>query len=90
MDSPIDIKKLRLDLMNFYGTALFAGFDAALEDLLQIDKESEEELIGRAIKEGVDLHKYTEWFSCTNRSTIKSSTPFFKRSWGFFDFGYLC
>lgn len=60
MDSPIDIKKLRRDLMNFYGTALFAGFDAALEDLLEINKESEEDLIRRAKKEGVNLQKYSE------------------------------
>ncbi|MHB8127878.1 MAG: hypothetical protein ACYDEX_02655 [Mobilitalea sp.] len=60
MNAPIDINKLRLDLMNFYGTALFAGFDAALEDLLKIDNESEEELINRAIKEGMNLQKYTE------------------------------
>jgi len=60
MDAPIDTTKLRRDLMNFYGTALFAGFDAALEDLLKIDKESEEELIKRAIKEGMNMQKYTE------------------------------
>ena len=60
MDLPIDNNKLRLDLMNFYGTALFAGFDSALEDLLKIDNESEEELIKRAIKEGMNLQKYTE------------------------------
>ncbi|MDF2942587.1 MAG: hypothetical protein K0S01_1445 [Herbinix sp.] len=60
MDEPIDTKKLRLDLMNFYGTALFAGFDGALEDLLELDKESEEELIKRAIKKGIDLQKYKE------------------------------
>jgi hypothetical protein len=60
MNSPINIQKLRRDLMNIYGTAHFAGFDAALEDLLRIDKESEEELIRRAIKDGLDLKKYTE------------------------------
>jgi len=60
MDAPIDTTKLRRDLMNFYGTALFAGFDAALEYLLKIDKESEEELIKRAIKEGMNMQKYTE------------------------------
>lgn len=60
MDSPIDIVKLRRDLMNLYGTALFAGFDAALEDLLEIDKEAEADLIKRAIKQGMDLQKYTE------------------------------
>jgi hypothetical protein len=59
MDESIDIIKLRRDLMNFYGTALFAGFDAAMEDLHEIDKESEEELIKRAIKEGMNLQKYT-------------------------------
>jgi uncharacterized protein (UPF0335 family) len=60
MNSQINIQKLRRDLMNIYGTAQFAGFDAALEDLLRIDKESEEELIRRAIKDGLDLKKYIE------------------------------
>jgi hypothetical protein len=49
--------------MNLYGTAHFAGFDAALEDLLNVDKETEEELIRRAIKVGLDLQKYTNYDS---------------------------
>lgn len=63
MDSSIDTKRLRRDLMNLYGTAHFAGFDAALEDLLNVDKETEEELIRRAIKVGLDLQKYTNYDS---------------------------
>jgi hypothetical protein len=63
MDSSIDTKRLRRDLMNLYGTAHFAGFDAALEELLNVDKETEEELIRRAIKEGLDLQKYTNYDS---------------------------
>lgn len=59
MDLPIDTKKLRLDLMNQYGAALFAGFEGALEDLIKIDHETEQELLQRAIKEGIDLRKYT-------------------------------
>lgn len=63
MDLSIDTKRLRRDLMNLYGTAHFAGFDAALEDLLNVDKETEEELIRRAIKVGLDLQKYTNYNS---------------------------
>lgn len=60
MDAPINIEKLRRDLMNHYGTAIFAGFDAALEDLIEVDKASEEVLIRHAKKEGIDVQKYKE------------------------------
>jgi hypothetical protein len=60
MDSHINIKKLRRDLMNYYGAALFAGFDTAMDDLQAIDKESEGELLKRAVKVGMDLKQYID------------------------------
>jgi len=60
MDSPINTEKLRRDLMNHYGATIFAGFDAALEDLIEVDKASEEELIRHAKKEGIDIQQYKE------------------------------
>jgi len=60
MDAPINTEKLRRDLMNHYGTRIFAGFDSALEDLIEVDKASEEELIRHAKKEGIDVQKYKE------------------------------
>ncbi len=44
--------------MNHYGTALFAGFDAALEDLIEVEKASEDELIRHAIKESINIQNY--------------------------------
>lgn len=58
MKPAIDIDILRRDLMNYYGKAIFAGFDAALEDLIAVDKASEEELVRRAIKEGMNIEGY--------------------------------
>jgi len=58
MESPIDIERLRRDLMNLYGKALFAGFDAALEDLIEVDKATEQALIEYANKEGIDIYQY--------------------------------
>lgn len=60
MESAINIELLRRDLMNHYGTALFAGFDGALADLIEVDKETEEEIILRAEKIGIDVQKYKE------------------------------
>jgi len=58
MESPIDIERLRRDLMNLYGKALFAGFDAVLEDLIEVDKATEQALIEYANKEGIDIYQY--------------------------------
>lgn len=44
--------------MNYYGAAIFAGFDAALTDLIEVDKASEEVLIRHAKRVGIDLLKY--------------------------------
>jgi len=60
MDEIIDVEKLRIDMMNHYGAAYFAGFDAALADVLEVDKATKEELIKHAIKEGMDIQKYIE------------------------------
>ena len=62
MESPIDIERLRRDLMNLYGKALFAGFDAALEDLIEVDKATEQALIEYANKEGIDIYQYKFWY----------------------------
>ena len=58
MNSPINIEILRRDLMNHYGTEIFAGFDGALADLIEVDKGTEEELIKHAKKVGIDVQKY--------------------------------
>lgn len=58
MEFLIDFVKLRRDLMNKYGAEVFAGFSLAMEDLYDVDKASEEELIEKSKKAGFDLNHY--------------------------------
>ena len=58
MEQNIDINRLRKDLIDYYGTASFNGFPAAVMDLSRIERMSDEELIRFALKNGADLDKY--------------------------------
>ena len=53
-----DYDRLRRDLMDNYGTAMFSGFPMAVMDLSRVEKASEEELLRIASKERVNLDKY--------------------------------
>ena len=54
----IDINRLRKDLMDDYGSAMFSGFPMAVMDLAKIERMSDSELVELAQKKGVDLRKY--------------------------------
>ena len=58
MEQNIDTNRLRKDLIDYYGTASFNGFPAAVMDLSRIERMSDEELIRFALKNGADLDKY--------------------------------
>ena len=58
MNYQIDTDRLRRDLMDYYGTAMFSGFPMAVVDLSRIERASDEELIEIAHKNGVDLSEY--------------------------------
>lgn len=58
MNYQIDTDRLRRDLMDYYGTAMFSGFPMAVVDLSRIERASDEELIEIAQKNGVDLSEY--------------------------------
>jgi hypothetical protein len=58
MDVEIDLERLREDLVDEYGTAMFNGFPPALLDLSDVESASPEELIAFALKSRVDLGKY--------------------------------
>lgn len=58
MEQNIDINTLRKDLIDYYGTASFNGFPAAVMDLSRIERMSDGELIRFALEKGVDLDKY--------------------------------
>ena len=53
-----DYDRLRSDLMDLYGTAMFSGFPMAVIELGKVERASESELILIAQKEHYDLQKY--------------------------------
>ncbi|MBO5389045.1 MAG: hypothetical protein J6A59_13130 [Lachnospiraceae bacterium] len=54
----INTDKLRKDMIDNYGTAMFNGFPMAIMDLSKVEKASEQELIRMAKSQGVNLDKY--------------------------------
>ena len=56
----INTDKLRKDMIDNYGTAMFNGFPMAIMDLSKAEKASEQELISMAKNQGVNLDKYRE------------------------------
>ena len=58
MEYEIDISRLRRDLEDYYGTAMFSGFPMAVMDLSRVERMSGRELVELAQKNGVDLGKY--------------------------------
>ena len=59
MNYRIDTERLRRDMMDYYGTAMFSGFPMAVFDLSRIERASDEELIEIAQNNGVELGEYT-------------------------------
>lgn len=58
MEYEIDVSRLRRDMKDYYGTAMFNGFPMAVMDLSKVERMSDRELIELAQKNGVDLRKY--------------------------------
>ena len=55
----IDINKLKQYLKDYYEAAYFTlGYAAALMDSFDLDNLSDEEIISKAAKNGVDLEQY--------------------------------
>ena len=59
MEHEIDISRLRRDLEDYYGTAMFSGFPMAVMDVSRVERMSAQELVELAQKNGIDLRKYT-------------------------------
>ena len=58
MEYEIDISRLRRDLKDYCGTAMFNGFPMAVMDLSKVERMSDHELVELAQKNGMDLRKY--------------------------------
>ena len=55
----IDINKLKQDLKDYYEVAYFTlGYGAALMDSFDIDNLSDEEIINKAIENGLNIENY--------------------------------
>ena len=58
MEYEIDVNRLRRDMKDYYGTAMFNGFPMAVMDLSKVERLSDQELVELAQRNGVDLRKY--------------------------------
>ena len=56
----IDIERLRSDLMDDYGTAMFNGFPMAVMDLAGVESASPQALVDMAQRKGIDLRDYID------------------------------
>ena len=54
----LDMDRLRKDLEDYYGTAMYNGLPMAMIDLSEVEDLSEEELEELAEEEGFDLSDY--------------------------------
>ncbi|SET66636.1 hypothetical protein SAMN04487771_10319 [[Clostridium] aminophilum] len=54
----IDVNRLRKDMKDNYGTAMFNGFPMAVMELTKVERLTDQELVELAQKNGVDLRKY--------------------------------
>lgn len=58
MNENLNIDKLREDLLDYYGTAMFNASPLAIIELTKIEKASNEELIEIALNNNFDLNEY--------------------------------
>lgn len=59
MEITVDIDALREDMKDeCYGAFFGAGMDSALIDSFDVEDASPEELVQRAVDQGIDLRKY--------------------------------
>ena len=54
----IDVDRLRDYMRDYYGTAVFNGFPAALVDLADVDSMDGYRLCALAEREGIDLRRF--------------------------------
>ena len=54
----INTNRLRADLKDYYGTAMFGGFPMAVMEMDVVEQASDEELVKLAEKVGLDSRKY--------------------------------
>lgn len=63
----IDINKLKIDLIDYYTSAMFIASPLAIMDLTKVEKASDKEIVEIAIDNKFDLRKYIK----TSKRLIK-------------------
>lgn len=58
MEYEIEVDRLRRDLEDYYGTAMFNASPLAVMELSELERASDSEIIKMAQKKGIDLRKY--------------------------------
>ena len=58
MEAEIDIDRLRRDMKDYYGTAMFNASPMAVMDLSRVERASDMEIVEMAQKNGIDLSDY--------------------------------
>lgn len=58
MYEEINIEKLREDLINYYGTAMYNSSPIALKELIKVEKATATELISIAQKNKINIDDY--------------------------------
>ena len=58
MYEEIDVERLRKDLLDYYGTAMYNASPLAIIELSKIERASEDELIQIAINNNINLNEY--------------------------------
>ena len=58
MEYTIDINRLRRDLMEYFGTAMFNASPLAVMDLSRIERASDLDVVKMAQENGMDLRDY--------------------------------
>ena len=60
MLTKINIEKLKKDLMDYFGTAMYASSPLAIMNLTEIENANNDKLISIALKNNFDLNNYIE------------------------------
>ena len=58
MEVTIDVDRLRRDIKDYYGTAMFNATPISVMDLSQIERASDLEIIEIAQRNGIDISDY--------------------------------
>jgi len=60
MNIDINIEKLRKDLIDYFGTAMYTSSPLAIMNLTEVENANSDKLISLAIKNNFDLNNYIE------------------------------